>query len=196
MGTVGLYYGIRADSLAASLALKSLIPFSAQLRRLALTISYRLVQLLGFILSMFWAAVHPNGDEKSALRRYGYSEIAIVVSYLLYLFYFAVFRLWQQGHIKGMLLGGYHRFWRRGLADGWRYAKSAVLPVCLPICGLCTVACLFYSRYRHNRSVPYRSVQCQVPHVKVHCVNFLITLKNCATPCPAARPVAKQAVSR
>ena len=83
------------------------------------------------------------------------SEIAIVVSYLLYLvFYFAVFRLWQQGHIKSMLLGVISPILAAlgSLMVVFGGMQNPLfLPVCLPICALVLLLAYFYSRYLHSR---------------------------------------------
>ena len=155
MGTVnGLVLGL--IRLPHSLARKSLIPFSAQLRQVSP--NYQLSvgsALLGFVLSMFWAAVHYAVMKSQLLGDMDISEIAIVVSYLLYLvFYFAVFRLWQRGHIKSMLLGVISPILAAlgSLMVVFGGMQNPLfLPVCLPICALVLLLAYFYSRYLHSR---------------------------------------------
>ena len=83
MGTVnGLVLGL--IRLPHSLARKSLIPFSAQLRQVSPNYQLSVASaLLGFALSMFWAAVHYAVMKSQLLGDMDISEIAIVVSYLL-----------------------------------------------------------------------------------------------------------------
>jgi basic amino acid/polyamine antiporter, APA family len=155
MGTVnGLVLGL--IRLPHSLARKSLIPFSAQLRHVSP--NYQLSvgsALLGFALSMFWAAVHYAVMKSQLLGDMDISEIAIVVSYLLYLvFYFAVFRLWQQGHIKSMLLGVISPILAAlgSLMVVFGGMQNPLfLPVCLPICAFVLLLAYFYSRYLHSQ---------------------------------------------
>ena len=155
MGTVnGLVLGL--IRLPHSLALKSLIPFSAQLRHVSPNYQLSVASaLLGFALSMFWAAVHYAVMKSQLLGDMDISEIAIVVSYLLYLvFYFAVFRLWQQGHIKSMLLGVISPILAAlgSLMVVFGGMQNPLfLPVCLPICALVLLLAYFYSRYLHSR---------------------------------------------
>ena len=155
MGTVnGLVLGL--IRLPHSLARKSLIPFSAQLRQVSPNYQLSVASaLLGFALSMFWAAVHYVVMKSQLLGDMDISEIAIVVSYLLYLvFYFAVFRLWQRGHIKSMLLGVISPILAAlgSLMVVFGGMQNPLfLPVCLPICALVLLLAYFYSRYLHSR---------------------------------------------
>ena len=107
------------------------------------------------VLSMFWAAVHYAVMKSQLLGDMDISEIAIVVSYLLYLvFYFAVFRLWQRGHIKSMLLGVISPILAAlgSLMVVFGGMQNPLfLPVCLPICALVLLLAYFYSRYLHSR---------------------------------------------
>lgn len=150
MGTVnGLVLGL--IRLPYSLAVKSLIPFSERLRQVSPKYHLSVASaLLGFGLSLFWAVVHYWVMKSHVLGDMDISEIAIVVSYLLYLvFYFAVFQLWRKGEIKSVLFGVISPLLASlgslmVLFGGMQ--NPLFLPVCLPICAAVLVLAYLYSR--------------------------------------------------
>lgn len=77
------------------------------------------------------------------------SEIAIVVSYLLYVvFYYVVFRLWRQGEINSVLFGCIAPLLGTLGSLFVLYGGSQnplFLPVCLPICVVVLIAAYVYS---------------------------------------------------
>ena len=150
MGTVnGLVLGL--IRLPYSLAVKSLIPFSERLRQVSPKYHLSVASaLLGFGLSLFWAVVHYWVMKSHVLGDMDISEIAIVVSYLLYLvFYFAVFQLWRKGEVKSVLFGVISPLLASlgslmVLFGGMQ--NPLFLPVCLPICAAVLVLAYLYSR--------------------------------------------------
>lgn len=149
MGTVnGLVLGL--IRLPYSLAVKSLIPFSERLRQVSPKYHLSVTSaLLGFGLSLFWAVVHYWVMKSHVLGDMDISEIAIVVSYLLYLvFYFVVFQLWRKGEIKSVLFGLVSPILASlgslmVLFGGMQ--NPLFLPVCLPICAVVLAMAFLYS---------------------------------------------------
>lgn len=106
MGTVnGVILGyIR---LPYSLALRNAIPFSNSLKK----INHRLNMpvnsaFFAIAVSGVWWVIHWAQNEYSLLVNGDIAEIAISMSYLLYIIlYYQVFRLWREGKVKGVAYG-------------------------------------------------------------------------------------------
>jgi basic amino acid/polyamine antiporter, APA family len=106
MGTVnGVILGyIR---LPYSLALRNAIPFSNSLKK----IDHRLNMpvnsaYFAIAVSGVWWVIHYLQNKYSLLINGDIAEIAISVSYLLYIIlYYQVFRLWREGKVKGIWYG-------------------------------------------------------------------------------------------
>ncbi|WP_206458603.1 APC family permease [Anaerovorax sp. IOR16] len=62
--------------------------------------------LFCFIITLIWWAIHYFTMRYNILANSDVSEIAIVVSYILYIvLYYQVFRLWKKGQIQGVIKG-------------------------------------------------------------------------------------------
>lgn len=106
MGTVnGVILGF--IRLPYSLALRNSIPFSSSLRKIDTKINMP-VNSAYFAIAVcgVWWVIHYLQNRFSLLVNGDIAEIAIAVSYLLYIIlYYQVFRLWREGKIKGVWYG-------------------------------------------------------------------------------------------
>ncbi len=149
MGTVnGLILGL--IRLPYSLALDQRLPMSAWFSQVSPRYQLSIPSaILGFLLSLFWAVVHYAVMKYQLLGVMDISEIAIVVSYLLYVvFYYVVFRLWRQGEINSVLFGCIAPLLGTLGSLFVLYGGSQnplFLPVCLPICVVVLIAAYVYS---------------------------------------------------
>lgn len=150
MGTVnGLILGL--IRLPHALALHRRIPLSDKLNQVSpryqLSVSSA-VFALG--LSLFWAVVHYFVMKYSLLGEMDISEIAIVMSYVLYLvFYYTVFQMWRKGEIKSVFFGVLAPLFGALGSLFVLYGGSQnpmFLPVCLPICLVVLAMAYGYSR--------------------------------------------------
>jgi APA family basic amino acid/polyamine antiporter len=90
-----------------SLALRNAIPFSNSLKKINPRLNMP-VQSAFFAIAVsgVWWVIHYLQNKYSLLVNGDISEIAIAMSYLLYiLLYYQVFRLWRAGKIKGIWYG-------------------------------------------------------------------------------------------
>ena len=90
-----------------SLALRNAIPGSASLRKLNHKLDMPVNSaFLAMAVSCVWWGIHYLQNKYALLINGDIAEIAISVSYLLYiLLYYQVFRLWRKGKIKGFMNG-------------------------------------------------------------------------------------------
>ncbi len=106
MGTVnGVILGF--IRLPYSLALRNAIPFSAPLRRINKTLNMP-VNSAFFAIGVcgVWWLIHYLQNRYHLLVNGDIAEIAIAMSYLLYIvLYYQVFRLWREGKVKGFGYG-------------------------------------------------------------------------------------------
>jgi len=106
MGTVnGVILGyIR---LPYSLALRNAIPFSRSLKKINHKLNMPVNSaIFAIAISGVWWVIQYLQNKYSLLINGDIAEIAIAVSYLLYiLLYYQVFRLWRKGAVKGILYG-------------------------------------------------------------------------------------------
>ena len=90
-----------------SLALRNAIPFSNSLKKINQKLDMP-VQSAFFAIAVcgVWWVIHYLQNKYSLLVNGDIAEIAISMSYLLYiLLYYQVFRLWKQGKVKGVWYG-------------------------------------------------------------------------------------------
>jgi len=106
MGTVnGVILGyIR---LPYSLALRNAIPFSNSLKKVDPKLNMPVNSaFFAIAISGVWWIIHWAQNEYSLLINGDIAEIAISMSYLLYIvLYYQVFKLWRQGKVKGIWYG-------------------------------------------------------------------------------------------
>jgi len=106
MGTVnGLVLGyIRVPY---SMALRRWLPGSDSLEKVHPVLNMPVFSAFyGYVICLFWSAVHYFTATYNLLPNSDISEISIAVGYLFYiLMYYQVFRLWRQGEIKSILKG-------------------------------------------------------------------------------------------
>lgn len=106
MGTVnGVILGyIR---LPYSLALRNAIPFSKSLRKINPKLNMPVNSaFFAIAVSGVWWVIHYLQNKYSLLVNGDIAEIAISMSYLLYIIlYYQVFRLWREGKVKGIWYG-------------------------------------------------------------------------------------------
>lgn len=106
MGTVnGVILGyIR---LPYSLALRNAIPFSKSLKQIDSKLNMPVKSaFFAIAISGVWWVIHYLQNKYSLLVNGDIAEIAIAMSYLLYIIlYYQVFRLWREGKIKGIWYG-------------------------------------------------------------------------------------------
>lgn len=106
MGTVnGVILGyIR---LPYSLALRNALPFSNSLKKINHNLNMPVNSaFFAIIVSGVWWAIHYLQNKYSLLINGDIAEIAIAMSYLLYIvLYFQVFRLWREKKVKGFMYG-------------------------------------------------------------------------------------------
>lgn len=106
MGTVnGVILGyIR---LPYSLALRNAIPFSNSLKKIDPKLNMPVNSaFFAIAISLVWWVIHWAQNEYALLINGDIAEIAIAMSYLLYIaLYYQVFKLWRQGKIKGIWYG-------------------------------------------------------------------------------------------
>lgn len=106
MGTVnGVILGyIR---LPYSLALRNAIPFSSSLKKINHKLNMPVNSaFFAIAVSGVWWVIHWAQNEYSLLINGDIAEIAISMSYLLYIIlYYQVFRLWREGKVKGIGYG-------------------------------------------------------------------------------------------
>lgn len=150
MGTVnGLILGL--IRLPHALALHRRIPLSDKLNQVSPRYQLSVgsaVFALG--LSLFWAVVHYFVMKYSLLGEMDISEIAIVMSYVLYLvFYYTVFKMWRKGEIKSVFFGCLAPLFGALGSLFVLYGGSQnpmFLTVCLPICLVVLAMAYGYSR--------------------------------------------------
>jgi APA family basic amino acid/polyamine antiporter len=90
-----------------SLALRNAIPFSNSLKKINPSLNMP-VQSAFFAIAVsgVWWVIHYLQNKYGLLVNGDISEIAIAMSYLLYiLLYYQVFRLWRAGKVKGVWYG-------------------------------------------------------------------------------------------
>ncbi len=106
MGTVnGVILGyIR---LPYSLALRNAIPFSGSLKQINHKLNMPVNSaFFAIAISGVWWVIHWLQNKYSLLINGDIAEIAISMSYLLYIIlYYQVFRLWREGKVKGVWYG-------------------------------------------------------------------------------------------
>lgn len=150
MGTVnGLILGL--IRLPHALALNRRIPCSDRLSivspRYHLSIGSA---LMGLGLSLLWAIVHYTVMKYGLLGEMDISEIAIVVSYVLYLvFYYSVFQMWRKGEITSMFFGCFAPLFGAlgSLFVLYGGAQNPMfLKFCLPVCLVVLALAYGYSR--------------------------------------------------
>lgn len=153
MGTVnGLMLGF--IRLPYSLALAGRIPMSKSLSVVSpKTQLPNNAAYFALAVSLFWFVVHYLTMKTGILGNMDISEIAIVVSYVLYVvLYFAVFKLWRQGVIKNVFFGliapilatlGSVFVFFGGLQN------PMFLPVCVPICAVVLGVAYWYGKKAH-----------------------------------------------
>lgn len=90
-----------------SLALRNAIPFSNSLRKIHPTIKMPVNSaFFAIAVSAVWWLIHWAQNEYKLLINGDIAEIAIAMSYLLYIIlYYQVFKLWRQGKVKGIWYG-------------------------------------------------------------------------------------------
>jgi APA family basic amino acid/polyamine antiporter len=90
-----------------SLALRNALPGSGSMRKLHPKLNMPVNSaLLSMVVCGVWWVVHYLQDKYSLLINGDIAEIAIAMSYLLYIFLYAqVFRLWRKGTIQGVRKG-------------------------------------------------------------------------------------------
>ncbi|NLP31168.1 MAG: amino acid permease, partial [Clostridiales bacterium] len=105
MGTAnGIILGI--IRLPYSLALRNAIPGSSSLKKLNANKMPFNSAIAAMVISLVWWIVHYLQNEFQWLVNGDISEIAIAMSYILYVpLYYAVFKMWRNGEIKGLGYG-------------------------------------------------------------------------------------------
>ena len=90
-----------------SLALRNAIPFSASLRKISPKLNMPVNSaIFAIAISCVWWGIHYLQNKYSLLTNGDISEIAIAMSYVLYIIlYYQVFKLWRQGKVKGIWYG-------------------------------------------------------------------------------------------
>jgi len=90
-----------------SLALRNAIPFSSSLKKIHPTLKMPVNSAIFAIgVSGVWWIIHYLQNKYSLLINGDIAEIAIAMSYLLYIvLYYQVFRLWRKGVVKGLANG-------------------------------------------------------------------------------------------
>ncbi len=90
-----------------SLALRNAIPFSNSLKKISPKLNMPVNSaFFAIAVSLVWWVIQYLQDKYSLLINGDIAEIAISVSYLLYIIlYYQVFRLWRQGKVKGIWYG-------------------------------------------------------------------------------------------
>jgi APA family basic amino acid/polyamine antiporter len=90
-----------------SLALRNAIPFSDSLKKINHKLNMPVNSaFFAIAVSLVWWVIQYLQNKYSLLINGDIAEIAISVSYLLYiLLYFQVFRLWREGKVKGIWYG-------------------------------------------------------------------------------------------
>lgn len=138
-----------------ALALKNKIPLSEKLKKLNSKYNMPINSAIFWIIvSLFWWIIHYYAMKSWILWQMDISEIAIVVSYVLYtVFYYKVFRLFLNWEIKSKFLWVISpilaTLWSIFILFGWSQ-NPMFLKLCLPVSLLVLIIAYFYSKTNWN----------------------------------------------